>query len=170
MFFPCTRTTIAPAMSSSNIIATLTIVSRAINVSVFRLKVEITLQPQISRHLQRLDPRYVSIRNVLRSHLASGLILKRTTFLMNRLAETRATATGRRHSHRSQHRRWFTVDRTISGIVDILGLILWVLVNLYGKFRARWRGHLRAVGATYLDIRLRDLRSFTWKILTLYLM
>jgi len=154
-------------MSSSKIVATLTIVSCAINIPVFRLKVEITLQPQINRHLERLDSRYVSVGNILGSHLASGLILKRTTFLMNRLAVTHATATGRRHPRRSQHRRWFTINRTISGIVEILGLIFWILVDLCGKLGARWRGHFWAVGATYLDIRLRNLRSLTWKILTI---
>jgi len=167
MLLPRAWATIAPTMSISKIIATLTIVSCAINIPVFRLKVEITLQPQTSWHLERLDSRYVSVGNILGSHLASGLILKRMTFLMNRLAVTHAAATGRRHPRRSQHRRWFTVNRTISGIVEILGLIFWILVDLCGKLGARWRGHFWAVGATYLDIRLRDLRSLTWKILTI---
>lgn len=155
-------------MSSSEFIA-LTIVSCTINVPVFRLKIEITLQTQTSRHLQRLHPRHVSVGNILGSHLASRLILKRTTFLMYRFAEARATTTGRRHSRRSQHRWWFTIDRTISGILEILGLILWILVDLYGKLRTRWRGYLWTVSATDLDVRLRDLRPFTWKILTIVL-
>lgn len=156
---------IDPAMSSSKLIATWTIISCTINVPVLWLKVEVAFQPQISRHLQRLDPWYISVGNILWSHFASGLIFKRTTFLMNRFSEARATTIGRRHPCRSQHRRWFTVGRTISGIVEILRLILWVLVDLYGKLRARWWGHLWTVGATYLNIRLRDLRSFAWKIL-----
>lgn len=163
MFFPCTWTAIVPATSSSKFVATLTIIFCTINVPVFWLKVEITLQPQVSRPLQRLDPRYISIGNILGSHLASRFVLKCATFLMNRFA--RATATGRRHSRWSQHRWWFTVDRTISGILEILGLILWILVDLYRKLRAWWRGYLWAISATYFDIRFRDLRSFTWKIL-----
>jgi len=163
MFFPWTA--IVPATSSFKFVATLTIISCTINVPVFRLKVEITLQPQVSRPLQRLDPRYVSIGNILGSHLASRFVLKCATFLMNRFAEACTTATGRRYSCRSQHRWWFTVDRAISGILEILGLILWILVDLYRKLRARWRGYLWAISATYFDIRFRNLRSFTWKIL-----
>lgn len=114
--------------------AFLTIIFRAISISIFRLKIKGTFQTQIRRHFQCFDPWYISVRNVLRSHFTCRFVLECTIFLMNWSAG--AATTRRGDICRSQYRWWFTIDGTIPRIVQILRLILWILIDLYGKLRA----------------------------------